>query len=232
MRKNITQSGRKRADNRRYIDNDWFPFGIAPNVTIGNGVYIDTSYGFAGFHSRKSNALFIDEASGCYDRTTIITGFDGEVRVGKFTILNGTTLIANESVSIGDHCMLSWGSIITDSWLDNGLPGRQIALKEAAASPQRLMPFCGEPRPVILGDNVWIGFGTVIMPGVTIGQGAVIGSKTVITEDVPPYAVVVGSPPKIIRYLDPNDSIEAKATAFERHLSTWYSHEKETFPHH
>ena len=220
MRKNITQSGRKRADNRRYIDNDWFPFGIPPNVTISNGVYIDTSYGFAGFYSKKRNALVIDEASGCYDRTTIITGVDGEVRVGKFTILNGTTLIANKSVTIGDHCMLSWGSILTDSWLDNGLPERQMALKLAAASPNRPMPFCGEPKAVVLGDNVWIGFGTVIMPGVTIGQGAVIGSKAVITDDVPPYAVVVGSPPRIIRYLDPNDTSEAKAAAFERHLST------------
>jgi acetyltransferase-like isoleucine patch superfamily enzyme len=219
MRKNITQPGFKRPDNRRYIDNDWFPFGIAPNVTIGKGVYIDTSYGFAGFHSTKRNAFFIGEGSGCYDRTNIITGVDGLVRVGNFTILNGATLIANESVSIGDHCMLSWGSVVTDSWLGTDVHQRQIALAVAAAAPNRPMPFWGEPRAVVLGDNVWVGFGTVVMPGVTIGHGAVLGSKTVITDDVPPYAVVVGSPSKIIRYLDPTDTPEAKAAAFERHLS-------------
>jgi acetyltransferase-like isoleucine patch superfamily enzyme len=219
MRRNITQTGHQAGDERRYIDNDWFALGIPANVTLGNHVYIDTSYGFAGFLSKKRNALFIDEASGCYDRTNIITGILGKVHIGKFSILNGTTLISNKSILIGDHCMLGWGSVVTDSWLQNDLGKRQIALQEAAESPDRPMPYHSEPLPVVLEDNVWIGFDSVIMPGVTIGQGAIIGSKTVITEDVPPYAVVVGNPQKIIRYLSPNDTLEAKAAAFERHLS-------------
>jgi acetyltransferase-like isoleucine patch superfamily enzyme len=81
------------------------------------------------------------------------------------------------------------------------------------------MPYYAEPAPVILKDNVWIGFDAVIMPGVTIGQGAVIGSKAIITEDVPPYAIVVGNPQKIIRFLNPNDTEEAKKEAFRKHLS-------------
>ncbi|MEG1431417.1 MULTISPECIES: CatB-related O-acetyltransferase [Eubacterium] len=53
--------------------------------------------------------------------------------------------------------------------------------------------------PTIVGNDVWFGFESVIMPGVTIGDGAVIGTRSVVTHDVPPYTVVAGSPARIIR---------------------------------
>jgi phosphonate metabolism protein (transferase hexapeptide repeat family) len=52
---------------------------------------------------------------------------------------------------------------------------------------------------VVIGHDVWIGHGAVVMPGVTIGNGAVIGSLSVVTHDVEPYAVVVGTPARIIK---------------------------------
>lgn len=51
-----------------------------------------------------------------------------------------------------------------------------------------------------IGNDVWIGANAVIMTGVNIGDGAIIGSSAVVTKDVPPYAIVVGIPAKIIRY--------------------------------
>jgi acetyltransferase-like isoleucine patch superfamily enzyme len=57
-------------------------------------------------------------------------------------------------------------------------------------------------KEIIIHDDVWIGFNSTIMKGVTIGKGAIIGSNSIITEDVPPYAVVVGNPSKIIKYVD------------------------------
>ncbi len=54
---------------------------------------------------------------------------------------------------------------------------------------------------------MWVGFEVVILPGVHIGRGAVIGSKAIVNENVPPYAVVVGNPAKIIRFLEPTDAI-------------------------
>jgi acetyltransferase-like isoleucine patch superfamily enzyme len=55
---------------------------------------------------------------------------------------------------------------------------------------------------IIIEDDVWIGFNTTVMKGVTIGKGAIIGACTLITKDVPPYAVVIGNPPRIIKYVD------------------------------
>lgn len=55
-------------------------------------------------------------------------------------------------------------------------------------------------RPVIIGDNVWVGAKSIIIPGVNIGEGAVIAMGSVVTKDVPPCAVVGGNPAKILKY--------------------------------
>jgi len=60
----------------------------------------------------------------------------------------------------------------------------------------------GHPRTkgdVIIGSDVWIGTEAIILSGVTIGDGAVIGARSVVTKDVPPYAIVAGNPSRIIR---------------------------------
>lgn len=56
--------------------------------------------------------------------------------------------------------------------------------------------------PVIIGQNVWVGDKATILPGVTIGDGAVIGANSVVTKDVPPYSIVVGNPAKVIKQLN------------------------------
>lgn len=58
---------------------------------------------------------------------------------------------------------------------------------------------------IIVGDDVWIGFGSIIMSGVSIGQGAVIAAGAVVTSDVPSYAIVGGTPAKIIKYRFTNE---------------------------
>lgn len=51
----------------------------------------------------------------------------------------------------------------------------------------------------VVGNDVWIGFEAVIMPGVKIGDGAIVGGKAVVTHDVPPYAVVAGNPAEVVK---------------------------------
>lgn len=54
--------------------------------------------------------------------------------------------------------------------------------------------------PIVVQDDVWIGYGTLVLSGVTIGQGAVIAAGSVITKDVPPYSIVGGNPARVIKY--------------------------------
>lgn len=61
---------------------------------------------------------------------------------------------------------------------------------------------------VIIGNDVWIGFGTTILSGVTIGDGAAIGACSVVTRDVPPYAIIAGNPAHTIRYRFDEETIK------------------------
>lgn len=58
---------------------------------------------------------------------------------------------------------------------------------------------------IIIGNDVWIGYEAVVMAGVTIGDGAIIGARALVTKDVPPYTIVGGVPAKTIRTRFPDD---------------------------
>lgn len=217
MRENIIQTGSKGTNDRTYIEHDWYSNGIPPNVSLAANVYIDTSYGFDAFHSLEEKGLFIDEASGCYDRASFIVAEEGEVTIGKFSILNGTTIICKNSITVGSHCMLGWGSVITDTWIDENcsVKERREALTRVCQNPYRPYPMPGKALPVVLEDNCWIGFGAVILPGVTLGRGCIVGSKTVVSQNVPSYAIIAGDPPKIVKYLQPDDTEEERLLALK-----------------
>ena len=62
--------------------------------------------------------------------------------------------------------------------------------------------------PLLIGNDVWIGDGSVVVPGIMIGTGAVIGANSVVTHDVPPYAIVAGAPARVIRQRFPTNLVE------------------------
>lgn len=66
-------------------------------------------------------------------------------------------------------------------------------------------------KSVCIGENVWIGAHVLVLPGVSIGEGAVIAAGSVVTKDVPPYAVVGGNPAKIVKYRDREKYEELKS---------------------
>lgn len=63
-------------------------------------------------------------------------------------------------------------------------------------------------KPIHIGNDVWIGDGVFIKNGVTVGDGAIIGARAVVTKDVPPYAIVVGTPARVLRYRFDEKTIE------------------------
>ena len=68
----------------------------------------------------------------------------------------------------------------------------------AHALPMQAYPW-RPSRDTVVGNDVWIGAEALILPGVTIGDGAVIGTRAVVSRDVPPYAVVAGNPARVVR---------------------------------
>lgn len=76
----------------------------------------------------------------------------------------------------------------------------------------RYIPYDQESvmKPVVIEDFVWCGAQVVILPGVTVGEGAVVGAGSVVVKDVPPYAVVGGNPARILKYRDISKFLELK----------------------
>ena len=62
-------------------------------------------------------------------------------------------------------------------------------------------------RPIHIERNVWIGFDSSVLPGVTIGEGSVVGARSVVTSNVRPFTVVAGNPARVIRELNPPESL-------------------------
>ena len=109
------------------------------------------------------------------------------------------------AVSIGDGCSFS-AFVVLDAH-DRITIGRNclFALRvtvSTATHDYNVTPINSRTvtRPVVIGDDVWLGVGATILPGVTVGDGAVIGAHALVTRDVPPRAIVVGVPARVIKY--------------------------------
>lgn len=78
----------------------------------------------------------------------------------------------------------------------------------------------------VVGNDVWIGYGATIMPGVTIGDGAIVAAMSVVTKDVPPYGIVGGNPAAILRYRFD------EATIVRLRALRWWDWDAERITHH
>lgn len=96
-------------------------------------------------------------------------------------------------VVIGNGVLTGRFVLITDNGHGNSLP------EETETPP--LARKVHSNGPVVVGNNVWIGDKATILPGVTIGEGAVVAANAVVTKDVPPYAVVGGCPAKVLKMI-------------------------------
>ena len=115
----------------------------------------------------------------------IFTILADKVKIGKnVTILNGFQCMSAGGLTIEDNTMISLNCTIATNNHD---------------FYDRYVITC---KPVHIKRNVWIGVNVTILPGVTIGENAVVGAGAIVTKDVPDNAVVVGNPARVIRYLD------------------------------
>ena len=113
--------------------------------------------------------------------------------IGKFCMIaSDVTFIMNGANHLSDAISTYPFAIFGEDW-SNAMEGKAY-------------PGKGDTK---IGNDVWIGYGATIMPGVTIGDGAIIATKSVVTKDVAPYAIVGGNPAKEIRKRFSEDEIKA-----------------------
>ncbi len=121
---------------------------------------------------------------------------DPELVIGNDTFIGyGCIIHVASSVRIGAHCLLARGIEVAD------FDGHPLdAERRRANDPPRV----DEVRPVVIGDDVWIGARAIILKGVTIGDRSVVGAAAVVTRDVPADVVVAGNPARIVKQLSGN----------------------------
>lgn len=136
------------------------------------------------------------------NRRNIIVGSS----IGNYTYTGANTVI--KKAEIGKFCSISWNVSIT---------GNQHDYRGISTHPFTRLPSFGfieegegrelDSETVLIGNDVWIGMNTCILPGVKIASGSIIGAGAVVTKDVPPYAIVVGNPAKVLKYRFSEDII-------------------------
>jgi acetyltransferase-like isoleucine patch superfamily enzyme len=127
----------------------------------------------------------------------------GTVQVGDYALVLGAWIICDQEVEIGDYALISWNVVLMDGYrLPFDSVHRRGELHQLAHRAVRRIDARVPARPIRIAANVWIGFDSCVLPGVTIGEGAVVGARSVVTEDVAPYTVVGGNPARLIRRLE------------------------------
>ncbi|HEY9632640.1 MAG TPA: acyltransferase [Coleofasciculaceae cyanobacterium] len=132
--------------------------------------------------------------------------FDREnsyILIGKRSFIDGS-IIAAKSIEIGNDVMISWGVTIVDhnshsisfSKRSEDVVNWRIGKKDWTHV---------KIAPVKICNKVWIGFNSIILKGVTIGEGAIVGAGSVVTKDVSAWTIVAGNPARVIREIPENE---------------------------
>jgi len=198
----------------RTLEGDWHPGRVPENVTLEEGAYLETTYSLLLCRSVEPDAMRIGKGTSIYLGTMFDLGPGGRVHIGRCTLINGARIQCEASVEIGDFCLISWNVLIMDcERLATDPVARRAALSLVSSRPGRLLERQVPGRPVRIRQNVWLGFDCCVLPGVEIGEGSVVGARSVVTRDVPPYTVVVGNPARPVRILEPGGPVPPEILA-------------------
>ncbi len=127
------------------------------------------------------HALLGEVGAGAYLEAPFHCSYGFNIVLGEGVYLNaGCVILDSAPVVIGDRCMLG--------------PAVQIYCSDHHRDPDLRRRGIERARPVILGSDVWIGGGAILLGGISVGDGAIVGAGSVVTRDVPAGATVVGNP--------------------------------------
>lgn len=142
---------------------------------------------------------------GCSDKKTRLTVWADNpdvpgITIGDHVLISpGVRISAANSIIISDSCMLASNAYITDSdW--HGIYDRSLTPSTK--------------HKVVLEENVWVGDSAIVCKDVTIGKNSIIGAGSVVVSDIPSNAIAAGNPAKIIKKLDPSETIITRKDRF------------------
>lgn len=147
----------------------------------------------------------------------------GEIEIGRNTTLNGPNTdlrCALNKISIGNFCSIARNVVFQE--YNHDITRMTSYLLKRNLEKKTFKEDIISKGAIVIGNDVWIGTHSVILSGVTIGTGAVIAANSVVNENIPPYAIVAGSPAKVIKYRFNKEVIE-----FLLHSKWWEMNDKQ-----
>ncbi len=136
-----------------------------------------------------SNRVVIGEQCHISSGVSFVINPSGSVTIGnRVYIGKGCFICSNIGIIIGDNTMLAEYVSIIDA--DHGINKNSVPIRD-----QDL-----KSAPIRIGNDVWIGRGCAVLEGISIGNGAVIGANSVVTRDIPPFAIACGTPARVKKY--------------------------------
>jgi len=175
---------------------------VQSQLLLSRHIHHSVIFNYSRIRAKKGCSLHIDELCQV-DGLMVFERENASIVIGKRVFMNGS-IIAAENVAIGDDVLISWGVTIVDHNSHATAFSRRaddvIMWREQKKDWSQV-----KIAPVTISNKVWIGFNSIILSGVTIGEGAVIGAGSVVTKDVPAWTIVAGNPARIIREIPPDE---------------------------
>ena len=185
---------------RAYVN--WF---IVPQFDeAGGGLSITSPRNLEifGGNIRIGKHAHIHAARGNLTRlcTWTTDGREGRITMGDHVLISpGTHIVASESISIGSNTMFASGCYVSDSdWHDTYDRTKEL----------------DKHRPIVIGENCWLGVRVIVGKGVTIGDNTIVGAGSVVTKDLPPNCIAAGNPAVVVRELDPTREMIKREVLF------------------
>jgi maltose O-acetyltransferase len=130
--------------------------------------------------------LIGDLGEGAYVKPPLFVDYGENITIGARTFINfNLTALDVAAITIGEDCQIG--------------PNVQLLTPLHPIAPGPRRDKLEAAKPIVIGDNVWLGGGVIVCPGVSIGENSVIGAGSVVAKDIPANAVAVGSPARVIR---------------------------------
>lgn len=176
------------------IPDDWFPGNIPSNIVVGENSVVDSSFCFKHYYATGSVGLRIGSNVTIW-RASLAVEENGSMEIGDYCYIANASLVCSVNIILGSRVLVSGGVTIADSDFHPLEPAARLA-DTIALSPvgDRQHRPAIEARPVIIEDDVWIGYNAAVLKGVRVGAGAVIEPGAIVIRDVPAGAHMAGNP--------------------------------------
>ncbi len=185
--------------------------------TVDNGFdFLDRSVstfydGKLRFDTKKESRKYVTiGGKGIIKATFVFETAKGNITIGDNVHIGSATFISRDSISVGNNVTMAWDITLYDHnshsihWEERKNDNQQCYEDYINHNGNNIINKDWsnvKSAPIVIEDKVWIGFGVTVLKGVTIGEGAVVGAKSVVTKNVPPWSVVAGNPAQVVKQL-------------------------------